>query len=77
MSPLFRLKVIYCKRSVVNTYGLPVPVLACGSTCMGRGFRGFSVFAARGLTNPRDVAANVDGYRSQRVTLKHELKCMY
>ena len=26
MSPLFRLKVIYCKHSVVNTYGLPVPL---------------------------------------------------
>ena len=73
---MFRLKVIYCKRSVVNTYGLPVPALVSGFTS-GGGFTAFLSSLLRGLTDRCGMGANVDGHYSPKENLKHELKCMY
>ena len=73
---MFRLKVIYCKRSVVNTYGLPVPGLVSGFTS-GGGFTAFLCSLLRGLTDRCAMGSNVDGHYSLTENLKHELKCMY
>ena len=74
---MFRLKVIYCKRSVVNTYGLPVPGLVSGFTSGEGSFTAFLSSLLRGLTDRCGMAAAVDGHYSPTENLKHELKCMY
>ena len=74
---MFRLKVIYCKRSVVNTYGLPVPALVSGFMSGGGSFTVFLSSLLRGLMDRCGMGANVDGHYSPTENLKHELKCMY
>ena len=74
---MFRLKVIYCKRSVVNTYGLPVPALVSGFTSGEGSFTAFLSSLLRGLTDRCGMGANVDGHYSPMENLKDELKYMY
>ena len=74
---MFRLKVIYCKRSVVNTYGLPVPALVSGFTSGEGSFTAFLSSLLRGLTDRCGMGAAVDGHYSPTENLKHELKCIY
>ena len=73
---MFRLKVFYCKLSVVNTYVLPVPGLVSGFTS-GESFTAFLSSLLRGLTDRCGMGANVDGHYSPTENLKHEVKCMY